>query len=112
LTITGSSINEITHLLYRANAEGDPAVVLLTHCHEYVKGDMRGKLKANRLNQSRLLALCRFLRNNTDRFDVATMGQMTTPIAPHPDPDHLLEVPARLALHRIIQNKLNDHDVI
>ena len=117
LTITGSSIGETTCLLERAHDSGSPAVVLLTHCHEFVKGDMRADLKANRLNQMRLVALCRFLRNAGDRFEVTTMDRMASAPGnenpdPDPDPDSLLAVPARLALARMLQNKLSDRNVI
>lgn len=113
LTITGSSINEATCLLERASAFGSPAVVLLTHCHEFVKGDMRTDLKANRLNQRRLVALCRFLRDAGDRFEVTTMDRMASARDDEvAEPDPLLAVPARFALARMLQNQLSDRNLI
>lgn len=109
LTIAGSSIDEIVHVLERAHDQRCSSAVVLTHCHEFVKGDMNGKLKVNRLNQSRLVALCRFLRDQSDRFEPATMAEMATaPAATHVESDALLEVPARLAVRRIVQNTLSD----
>ena len=113
LTITGSSIGETTCLLERAHACASPAVVLLTHCHEFVKGDMRTDLQANRLNQRRLDALCRFLHDGADRFEVTTMDRMAVePPAFDDDLPAMLGVPARLALGRMLQNKLSDRNVI
>lgn len=113
LTITGSSISEATCLLERASASGSPAVVLLTHCHEFVKGDMRTDLKANRLNQRRLVALCRFLRDAGDRFEVTTMDRMASARDDEvAGPDPLLAVPARFALTRMLQNQLSDRNLI
>ncbi len=113
LTITGSSFGETTFLLERAHASGCPAVVLLTHCHELVKGDMRAELEPNRLNQTRLAALCRYLRDSSDRFEVTTMDRMAAMCGDaHCEPDPLLAVTARLALGRMLQNKLNDRRLI
>ena len=113
LTITGTSVGEARCLLERAHAVGFPAVVLLTHCHEFVKGDMRSKLKVSRLNQARLAALTRFLRDADDRFEVTTMRDMVSTAGDGPPEfDPLLEVPAHLALARILQNKLSDGNVI
>ena len=113
LTITGSSIGEAICLLERASASGSPAVVLLTHCHEFVKGDMRTDLKANRLNQRRLVALCRYLRDAGDRFEVTTMDRMASaPDDEFSDRDPLLAVPARFALARMLQNQLSDRNLI
>jgi hypothetical protein len=40
------------------------------------------------------------------------MGQMAgMSILPRSEPDPLLEVPTWLALRRIVQNKLNDHNM-
>lgn len=113
LTITGSSLDEAKCLLARAHAAGTGAVVLLTHCHEFVKGDMRGALAADRVNQRRLVALCRFLRDAGDRFDVTTMARMADAGIDQPSTsDALIGVPARLAMWRMAQNKLNELDVL
>ena len=109
LTVTGSSAAEVRSLLDRAHAAQAPAVVLLTHCHEFVKGDMRGALAPDRVNQRRLEATCRYLQDHADRFDVTTMDRMVNwqTSAGHDD-DPLLTVPAPLAAMRMVQNKLNE----
>ena len=113
LTITGSSQAEARCLLDRAHAVGAPSVVLLTHCHEFVKGDMRGALAPDRINQRRLDDICRYLRDNADRFDVTTMDQMTTwPQDSVPPEDPLLSVPLRFAAMRLVQNTLNELNFI
>ncbi|MBS0446983.1 MAG: polysaccharide deacetylase family protein [Proteobacteria bacterium] len=111
LTITGSSFAETRALLERAHRAGAPAVVLLTHCHEFVKGDMRGALAANRVNQRRLTALCRYLRDADDRYEVTTMDRVAGATTAATS-DALLGVPVHAALWRIAQNKLNDLNVI
>lgn len=113
LTVTGSSFAEARHLLLQAHAAGAPAVVLLTHCHEFVKGDMRAGLRPDRVNQRRLAALCRFLAQNKARFEVSTLGAMAgAPAQAVPTADPLLRVPAGLALLRAAQNKLNELNVL
>lgn len=115
LTVTGSSAAETVHLLNQAHARAEPAVVLLTHCHEFVKGDMRGDLRTNHVNQKRLARLCEFLAYNNDRFEVSTMGQL----AANPPSGHgaairatALHVPPHLAALRMLQNKLNDLNLL
>lgn len=112
-TITGSSLAETVFLLDRAHACGSSAVVLLTHCHEFVKGEMGTRLKANRLNQRRMLALCRFLRDAEDRFEVTTMDRMAAgQQGDPPGRNPLLAVPNRLAAARMLQNKLSDFNLL
>ena len=113
LTITGSSIGEARCLLDRAHAGSALSVVLLTHSHEFVKGDMRATLRPDRVNQRRLDAVCRYLHDNADRFEVTTMGRMATlPEVTSSSSDPLLGVPAPLAVMRLAQNKLNELNLI
>ena len=113
LTVTGTSTGEAICLLEQAHAENLPAIVLLTHCHEFVKRDVRSKLRADRLNQRRLVALSRFLRDADDRFEVATMSDMVSGTGGgHSESDPLLAVPRMTAIGRIVQNKLSDHGVL
>jgi hypothetical protein len=111
LTIAGSSVDETIHVLQCAHREQVGSVVVLTHCHEFVKGDMHGALKIDRVNQSRLSALCDFLRCNVDCFEASTMRHMVAARTASPA-DPLFQVPTRAAIRRIVQNKLSDHDVI
>ena len=113
LTITGSSFGEARCLLNRAQDVGVPAVVLLTHCHELVKGDMRSSCVPDRVNQRRLEAVCRFLRDNDDRFEVTTMDRMVSwhDAAAVPDTP-MMSVPVPLAVMRMAQNKLNELNIL
>lgn len=114
LTITGSSTAETCCLLDRAQAAGVEAVVLLTHCHEFVKGDMRGALRPDRVNQGRLAAVCRHLAAHPDRFEARTFGSLVNvPLQPgRAEHDPLLGVPPPLALARIVHNKLNELNLV
>ena len=113
LTITGSSLGETEHLLAQAHRSGAPAVVLLTHCHEFVKGETRSTTSADRVNQKRLVALCRFLQGAADRFEVTTMDRMLhIAETEHSKSDPLMSVPAHMAVLRMAQNKLNELNVI
>lgn len=113
LTITGSSVGEMRCLLERGHAAGTASVVLLTHCHEFVKGDLRGALAVDRVNQHRLVDICRYLRDHRDRFEVTTMDRMAgLSRSAHSQSDPLLAVPAQLAALRLVQNKLNDLNLI
>jgi len=113
LTITGSSAGEACALLDRAHAAGVGAVVLLTHCHEFVKGDMRGSLAPDRVNQRRLQAVCSHLQRHASRFEVTTMDRMVglaQGAASVADP--LLAAPLHHALARLVQNKLNELNLV
>ena len=113
LTITGSSARETRCLLDRAHAAGAPSVVLLTHCHEFVKGDMRGALAPDRVNQRRLADICRYLEDHRDRFEVSTMDRMSAlSPAEQSTSDPLLSVPVPLAALRLMQNKLNELNLV
>jgi peptidoglycan/xylan/chitin deacetylase (PgdA/CDA1 family) len=113
LTITGSSVSEMRCLLERAHSAGATAVVLLTHCHEFVKGDLRGALAVDRVNQRRLADICRYLHDHGDRFEVTTMDRMAgLSRSAHSLSDPLLAVPAPLAALRMLQNKLNELNLI
>lgn len=111
LTVTGSSLAEAVTLLDQAHACAEPAVVLLTHCHEFVKGDMRGALRPDRVNQRRLAGLCEHLARHADRFEVSTFRQVTCADPARwrvPAVKPMLRVPPHLAVLRLAQNKLNE----
>ena len=84
-------------------------MVLLTHCHEFVKGDMRGRLRPDRVNQKRLAGLCEHLADHADRFEVCTMGPLAEKaLAPTPAAQPWLRIPNHLGMGRMLQNKLNE----
>lgn len=74
LTIAGTSFAETRHLLEMAQASGVEQVVVLTHPFEFVQSRDIGRMRARThfVNQARLVALCRYLDRNGDRF--ATCG--------------------------------------
>lgn len=110
LTITGTSLPELKRLFDRAHAQGSPVVTLLTHCHEFVRGDMRGVLEVNRINQERWAGLCQFLRESPDRFEVVPMRSFVQLGQPVPMHDELeIQLPIGMAIRRIMENKFNDY---
>jgi hypothetical protein len=112
LTIAGSSTPELIHLLEHAHRTCYPCVVLLTHCHEFVKGRLPHAIAANTLTQSRLRLLCRFLADHSDRFEVTSIGALANASELHPSSsDPLFDVPTSIALRRMFENKLNDYTV-
>lgn len=76
LTIAGSSFAETRHLLEQAYSRGIPLVVVLTHPFEFVQNrDLAfQQTRRNTLTQARLRKLCRFLHQNSDRFDACGMA--------------------------------------
>jgi peptidoglycan/xylan/chitin deacetylase (PgdA/CDA1 family) len=105
LTVAGASFAETRFLLERAHDAGAPAVVLLTHCHEFARGDPAGELRPNLTSQRRLRALCRYLATARRRFSVDTLGQLARH-RPQPAAAAALAVPARLAWPRMLANRL------
>jgi peptidoglycan/xylan/chitin deacetylase (PgdA/CDA1 family) len=113
LTVTGSSVGEMQCLLERAHSQRAGSVVLLTHCHEFVKGDLRKLPLVDQVNQRRLADICRYLRDHDDRFEVTTMDRMTMLSGDAlPQSNALLTVPTPLAAWRLVQNKLNELNLI
>jgi len=111
LTITGSSWRETETLLLRAHESNVESVVILTHPFEYVKRRQSDfcRLRRNRINQLRLVRLCEFLRDNSDRYEVATMGDLAlSPRATPRSTNVVLMVPATRTIERMLQNVLND----
>jgi hypothetical protein len=111
LTITGSSWQETRTLLLRAYESNVESVVILTHPFEYVKRRQSdfSRLRRNRINQLRLVRLCEFLRDNSDRYEVATMVDLA--LSPQTAPrstNVALKVPAIRTIERMLQNTLND----
>lgn len=109
LTITGTSWGEMRRLLWGARRAGVGPVIILTHPHEFAKGDGRGGWRPDHINQRRLRKLCKFLAARTDEFEVVTFGQRVdrwsgsvSGRAP------ILSVPAVYGLGGIIENLYND----
>jgi len=71
LTITGCSTQEIRSVLKDCYAHGVEHVVILTHVHEFTKGKKR-----NRVNLTRLNALCEFVNENKE-YCFTSFGDIT-----------------------------------
>jgi peptidoglycan/xylan/chitin deacetylase (PgdA/CDA1 family) len=108
--ITAVSSAELRLVLSRVNQAGLDTVVTVTHAFEYFKlRDERGEVRANRINQKRLEALCAAVSRDPDRLRWSTFGELAaqwqvTPFAPE------VTVPGsmRLAAMRMIENAAND----
>lgn len=70
LTITGSSFAETKMLLEQAHQQGIEQVVILTHPFEYVqtRDYTARQMRKHRVNQTRLISLCKFLNKNQAQF--------------------------------------------
>lgn len=112
-TVMGTSAMEARFLLEQARAEKVETVVLLTHCHEFVSGSMRGPLSCNRLNQARFRDLCSFLSSTRDRFETVCIGDSaSTNGAEAATNASVISVPNGIAARAILQNGLRDYGFI
>jgi len=111
LTITGSTFEEIKHILHSANKRKIGPIVILTHPFEFVKNiDLQYMhLKPNKLTQKRFQMLCQYLEKNKDLFEVTTFSQGYQDwLACCDSNNDIIKVPTLSALRRIIENKLNE----
>lgn len=112
LTITGSSFHEMECLLWQAYQASLPLVVILTHPFEYARGyDYQfNAARPHRLNQSKLLGLCQFLRDHHEHFETTSL---LTAAASFPadriGENRLLKSPLAIALARLANNALYEH---
>lgn len=89
LTITGASFAETRSLLGQAQRAGLALVVILTHPFEFVQSgdDSYRHLRRHAVNQNRMIALCRFLDSQRDRFIPSGLaraaGRQALPAEPH-----------------------------
>lgn len=111
LTVTAASWPEVETLLWTARRSGLSPVVILTHPFEYIKHrDVDyTQVTRNRINQQRLVRLCRFLRDHADEFASVSFrdgkdGWLRAGAVPSPD----FTVPAHQAIGRVVVNRLND----
>ena len=67
------------------------------------------RIARNRVNQKRLVQLCRYVRANPDRFATATFGERGPDwLELPPTGNPLLVGPALAAMRRMVANKVND----
>jgi peptidoglycan/xylan/chitin deacetylase (PgdA/CDA1 family) len=105
LTIAGSSFAETRRLIEKARSDGIPLVVVLTHPFEFVQNrDLAFRqTRRNRLTQSRLIKLCQFLQQNSDRFDACGMASAADALPATQAPDNrLLKGALRHTLPRMV----------
>ena len=114
LQVTSCSWPEMRAVLNRAHQEKIDQVVILTHPFEYFKRkDYRFAVRRpNRVNQQRLVSLCRFLDENRDRFESTDFRTLDQGVRDAPETSERslsLSSPSDvLALARMGHNKFND----
>lgn len=112
LAITACSSAEIVSVLWQARERGISPVVILTHPQEYIKHtDIRySKLRRNRVNQTRLGELLKFLRKHKEEFAVAPICDIgddgAEAVGTAGDP--AIRVSAFTAVARMVENGVND----
>ncbi len=79
--ITAISAGEIRALLDDAHAAGVGEITIVTHSFELYHVDSPSHGRPNTMNVLRLRALCRYLAENRDRFEVDTVGALAARIA-------------------------------
>ncbi|GAB3100024.1 hypothetical protein GCM10027217_18830 [Pseudomaricurvus hydrocarbonicus] len=109
LQITSCSWPEMKCILLQARRLGIEQVVILTHPFEFFKSaDPQYKtLTRNRVNQNRLLQLCRFIKEHNQDFVAADFGSHRHCWG-RDKTDPPLGIPGYYALGRKLHNKLND----
>lgn len=111
LQITSCSWPEMKYILWQARKLGIENIVILTHPFEYIKkSDFQyNKLTRNRVNQTRLEKLCRFIAAHDQDFVSADFGSSCEAWRKQNNMDQtLIDVPAYYMLGRKIHNKIND----
>jgi hypothetical protein len=111
LAITACSHGEILSVLYQAYHQNISPVVIHTHPQEYLKRrDVTyATLRRNRVNQTRLKAILRFLSENRDKFVTLPISAIRQDGRDATDVERpLVRVPARTAIARMIENGIND----
>lgn len=111
LQVTASSWAETRALLWSARRKGQSPVVVLTHPFEFVKkADIQyTRMRRNRVNQARLAALCRFLREHCDDFKSVSFAEgMADWLRAGESDDPAYTVPRTASLMRTIENIVND----
>ena len=111
LQITAVGTAEMLSILEQAHAREAGHVVIVTHPFEFIKkADTRyNRIKANRLVQRRLTALCDHLSRNDDRFEVVPMGDCAEPLRDSDDLSPVrLVAPLGATVRRVVENGIND----
>ena len=111
LQITSCSWPEMEFLLRKARKEGVENIVILTHPFEFIKKSdpQYSKITRNRVNQERLIKLCKFIADNNDEFMSCSIGQSHQRWLEQGEVHQKkIDVPSYFMVGRKIHNKLND----
>ncbi len=111
LQITSCSWPEMKYLLRKARAEGIENIVILTHPFEYIKKSDPHFSKSirNRVNQERLINLCRFISENDQDFVSADFGSYRDEWLQNGERgEAMISTPSYYMVGRKLHNKLND----
>jgi len=111
LQVSACSAREAIAVLDAARRDGIGTLVLLTHPFEYVKADgfRYARMRANRVNQRRLRAICAHVAARPGEFDAIDFATAAVRWPALPDePSRDLRGSAALALLRMGENALND----
>lgn len=111
LTLAGTAWLEIEALLRNARAQNISPVVILTHPFEFIRGGRPGyhRIEPNRVNQQRLIKLCRFLAAGRSEFRPISLGGAAKHwLLNQPTANGPLHVSLPRAAYRMMENKLNE----
>ena len=113
LTVTGCGAREMIGLLHTAQASGLAEIVLLTHPFEFIKKLDPGyaKIRPNRINQRRLIALCTALAYSPGLLPTSTFSERAAEWLRDTltSKEIRLRAPLLAAATRIVENKINDY---
>lgn len=111
LCITACSAAEIISVLGQAHAHQLSPILILTHPQEYIKKtDFRyASLRRNRVNQSRLRAVLKFLKQHEDEFITVPISAISDDGADSRTTERpVVSVSRGRAMARMLENGIND----
>jgi hypothetical protein len=114
LQVSAASTGELIDALEQAYGFGLPEVTLVTHPFEYFYVDSVAKRRGrpNRINQARFRRLCGYLRQQTHRFEVETVGALARrlPLDVGPPPVIALRGKRRHRVQRLVEQAVKRID--
>jgi hypothetical protein len=111
LSITSTSLGEMTSLLRKAREAGVETFVVLLHPFELIKKDgfRYDNIQPNTINRKRLSGLLDFLRENAQEFSLATFGARAPEwLEKGESTSYTIKTSPAMALARMAENYLND----
>ena len=108
--ITACTAGELREILDQCYSQSASVVVIVTHPFEFIKKSnyRYASLRPNRMVQGRLEKLCKYLKDNEDRFDVTSFADLAEKKSIKEQPEPLLESTVTKSLFRAGQNFIND----